>query len=182
MLMYQLPGSIDSFGLGMLGAVLHTQFAPAGEGTQDYVRRLRALLWMTPVAFVLLGIWMARDYQSYWHGAPILYLWTPLFGAATLVVILNCAINRSILDPLLGNRGVFYLGTVSYGLYLWHAPLGSWLLSTPLIATMDTYQFPRLALLMFAGSLAAASLSWYLVEAGAIERAKRWRAARPVVT
>ncbi|MEZ5501529.1 MAG: acyltransferase [Halioglobus sp.] len=172
---YQLPGSMDTFGLGMLGAVLHVQFAGNSGPASVYSRRLATLLWATPILFVALGMWMARDYAEYWTGAPILYLWTPLFGAAVLVVILNCALNRAWLNALLGNRAVFYLGTVSYGLYLWHAPIGSWLLGSSLIADMQSYPFPRLAALMFLGSLAAASLSWYLVEARAIAAARRRR-------
>ena len=171
--MYQLPGSMDTFGLGMLGAVLHVQYAHGRERTSAYTQRLAALLWTTPLAFVLLGIWMAEEYALYWSGAPILYLWTPLFGAAVLIVILNCALNRSFLNTVFGNRALFYLGTVSYGLYLWHAPIGKWLLGTSLIAAMQTYSFPRMALLMFLCSLAAASLSWYLVEARAIAMARR---------
>jgi peptidoglycan/LPS O-acetylase OafA/YrhL len=168
--MYQLPGSMDTFGLGMLGAVLHVQYA---NSSAVYKRWLGALFWLTPLMFVLLGMWMAADYAVYWKGAPILYLWTPLFGAAVLIVILNCALNRAFLNTLLGNRAIFYLGTVSYGLYLWHAPIGNWLLDTPLIAAMQGYRFPRMALLMLLCSLAAASLSWYLVEAKAIALARR---------
>ncbi len=170
--MYQLPGSMDSFGLGMLGAVLHVQ-SGSGHRNDNYSRRLSALLWMTPVFFVVLGIWMAAEYTRYWQGDLILYLWTPLFGAAVLVVILNCARNHALLARVLGNRAVFYFGTVSYGLYLWHPPIGHWLLDTPLLAGMDSYQFPRLAVLMLLCSLAAASVSWYVVEAKAIALSRR---------
>jgi peptidoglycan/LPS O-acetylase OafA/YrhL len=171
--LYQLPGSMDTFGLGMLGAVLHVQYSNGCEGFAGYTKRLTALLWATPVLFVLLGMWMANEYASYWSGALISYLWTPLFGAAVLIVILNCAQNRMLLNRALGNRLVFYLGTVSYGVYLWHPPIGVWLLGLPLIADMQTYQFPRLVLLMFVGSVAAASLSWFLVEAKVIAMARR---------
>jgi len=170
--MYQLPGSMDTFALGMLGAVLHVQFTAGNAASVDLRRWPYRLLWITPVAFVLLGSWMAREYERYWIGAPILYLWTPLFGAAVLVVILNCAAPRACLDTLLGNRAVFYLGTVSYGLYLWHQPIGTWLMATPLFAAMEGYAFPRLALSMFVCSIAAASISWYLVESRAIALAR----------
>jgi peptidoglycan/LPS O-acetylase OafA/YrhL len=170
---YQLPGSMDAFSLGMVGAVLHVHFAERKRPTALYTACLKLLLLCSVPAFAFLGYWMAEDYAVYWSGALIHYLWTPLFGTAVLVVILNCAHGGTLVDVVLGNRAVFYLGTVSYGLYLWHLPIGAWLLKLPLIAEMESYPFPRLALLMFLGSLCIASLSWYLVEARAIGWARR---------
>ncbi len=170
---YQLPGSMDTFGLGMLGAVLHVQYSEQRECFAQYRKWLLGLLCVTPFVFVFLGIWMAEKFDIYWSGACILFLWTPVFGCAVLVVILNCAQNHRFINRLLGNRPIFYLGTVSYGLYLWHAPIGRWLLESPLIASMEGYQFPRMALLMFCGSLLMASISWHLVEARAIALARK---------
>jgi len=170
---YQLPGSMDTFGLGMLGAVLHVQYSQTPERAAIYRKFLAILLMLSVPVFVLLGMWMAEQYASYWSVTWITFLWTPIFGGAVLVVILNCGQNHALLNRLLGNRQVFYMGTVSYGLYLWHYPIGNWLLGSRFIADMTTYQFPRLALLMFLCSLAVASISWYLVEAKAIARARR---------
>ncbi len=169
---YQLPGSMDSFGLGMLGAVIHVQYTQTPGAFSRYANRLRKLLLATPLVLVGLFMWMDKEFASYWSGAPIHYLWTPIFASTALVIILNCAVNCSLLNALLANRVIYYLGTVSYGLYLWHYPIGNWLLHSPLVAGMEGYPFPRLALLMFLLSLLAASVSWHLVEARAIALAK----------
>jgi peptidoglycan/LPS O-acetylase OafA/YrhL len=170
---YQLPGSMDTFGLGMLGAVLHVQYSEQRERITQYQNWLKGLLCLTPFVFIFLGIWMAEQYETYWTVSSIFFLWTPIFGSATLILILNCAQNQWLINKLLANKIVFYLGTVSYGIYLWHAPIGRWLLDSPLIASMEGYQFPRMALLMFCGSFVLASISWYLVEARAIARARK---------
>ena len=170
---YQLPGSMDTFGLGMLGAVLHVQYSEQRERIIQYQTWLKGVLCLTPFVFIFLGIWMAEKYETYWTVSSIFFLWTPIFGSAVLIIILNCAQNQWLSNKLLANKIVFYLGTVSYGIYLWHAPIGRWLLDTPLIASMEGYQFPRMALLMFCGSFFLASISWYLVEAKAIALARK---------
>jgi peptidoglycan/LPS O-acetylase OafA/YrhL len=164
---------MDTFGLGMLGAVIHVQYSEQRERFAQYQKWLTGLLCLTPFIFVFLGIWMADEYETYWTVSSIFFLWTPIFGSAVLIVILNCAQNQWLTNKLLANRIVFYLGTISYGVYLWHAPIGRWLLDTPLIASMEGYQFPRMALLMFCGSFLLASISWYLVESRAIALARK---------
>lgn len=169
----QLPGSMDSFGMGMLGAIIHVQFTQVRQRSVAYDRILLGLLWSTPLIFFGLGYWMAEAFESYWSISPIMFAWTPIFNVAVIILILNCANNRTLLDRLFGNRWVFYLGTVSYGLYLWHAPFGRWLQQLPWIAEMEGYQFPRLALAMFVCAMLAASLSWYLVEKKSIALAHK---------
>ena len=173
-----MPGSLDSFGLGMLGAVLHVQYGPGGQGSALYRRGLRMLLWCVPVSLFVLGWWLDREHMTYWKGAPILYLWTPLFSATVLVLILNGALGGGLANGLFAWRPVFFLGTVSYGVYLWHYPIGKWLMRSPIITEMSGYSFPRMALIMLAGSLVAAAISWYLVESRAISLARRAGSAR----
>ena len=160
----QLPGSMDSFGMGMLGAIIHVHFTQVRQQSNMYGKVLGWLLLSTPFIFFGLGHWMAEAFESYWTLSLIMFTWTPVFNAAVVILILNCAHNQASLTRLFGNRWVFYLGTVSYGLYLWHAPIGNWLLNSPWIAQMEGYQFPRLALSMFFCSMLAATLSWFLVE------------------
>lgn len=168
----QLPGSMDSFGLGMLGAIIHVQFTQVRQ-SETYRRVLAGLLLLTPFVFFGLGHWMAESYLSYWSISPIMFIWTPIFNTAAIILILSCANNQAVLNKLFGNRWVFFLGTVSYGLYLWHAPAGKWLLELPWIADMEGYKFPRLALSMFVLAMLGAILSWFLVEKKSIALAHK---------
>lgn len=76
---------------------------------------------------------------------------------------------------LLSTRGVVFLGTVSYGVYLWHqvflsAPDGrGWLLS---LFDWKLFDAPLLALFVLAslGSVALGAASWYLVEKPMLDR------------
>lgn len=164
----QLPGSMDAFGLGMLGAILHVQYTAAGGNLEKYKSVLTKLLILTPLIFFGLGHWMAEQFDVYWAATPIFFLWTPLFNATVLILILNFALHRTLLAQLLGSRVFYFFGIVSYGVYLWHPPMGQWLLTLPIIEQMEGYKFPRLALLMFITTTAAATLSWVLVEKRAI--------------
>jgi len=169
----QLPGSMDSFGLGMLGAVIHVQYTQVRSKSKVYSRTLLALLCATPLVLIFLGRWMAELYETYWTVSTILFSWTLIFNLAVLIVVLNCANNQFFLPRVLSNRLLFYLGTVSYGVYLWHAPIGKWLQKLTWIDQMEGYQFPRLAVAMFLLSLLAATFSWFLVEKKAIALTKR---------
>ncbi len=177
MLSYQLPGSLDTFGLGMAGAVLHVYFVEL-RASAAYRRVVGALVWLAPPLFFALGSWMAAQFMVYWQGAAIHYLWTPLFGLGVLVLLLGCALGWRVLDALLANRAVFYLGTVSYGVYLWHYPAGRWLLDSALFRDYEGYPFFWLTLAMLAASLVFASLSWYGVERRAIAAARGRRPPR----
>lgn len=172
---YQLPGSFDSFGIGMLGAVLHVRFSEqrsmADSAGYDFL--LKGLLFCAPIAWLLLAAWLDARHLHYWTIGPLLFLWTPLFSLLVLVLILNGARNNRILDKVLGNPVVFYLGVISYGVYLWHPPIGRWLLDQPLISELDSYPFPRLALLMLVLSVIAASISWFLIERVSITAARK---------
>ncbi len=171
---YQLPGALDSFALGMFGALLHVRL---GEGGGDG-RRFRWLLGgLLPLALLLvyaLFRWMHRDYSSYWSVAPIFFIWTPLFSLAVLLVVLAAAARLSFVNAVLGNRAFQGLGVVSYGVYLWHYPVQKWVLEQTRIGTMEGYRFPWLTATSVAVTLVLAGLSWMLVE----RRAIRWAASR----
>lgn len=171
----QLPGSMDAFGLGMLGAVVHVHFTQPGVISPGYRRVMLALLAMTPLVFFGLGHWMAEQFDVYWGITTIFFSWTPLFNLAVTIVILNLAINQSVVSRLLGNRWIVYSGVISYGVYLWHPPAAQWLMRQPWIADFDGYQFPRLAISMFICAVVAATLSWFLVEKRAIAFTRRFK-------
>lgn len=174
----QLPGSMDSFGLGMLAAVLHVHFVEGKRTPILYRNSLWLLTLLTPVLFFYLGKWMVQDYQVYWSHSLILYTWTPLFSVAVVVLILNSTRHpASWLNRIFGSPVFFYLGTVSYGIYLWHPPVANWLLHLPLFTQFQGYKFPYLMMATLGLTLVLAALSWHLVEQHFIRLARRPRSA-----
>jgi len=165
----QLPGAIDSFALGMFGAMLHTKLYE--QETVDIDQYKRLLKWLLPIAligYVLMFKWMHLDYLSYWKSSPLFYLWTPLCSLAVLVVILAGAARVAIIDMVFGNRAIQLVGVISYGVYLWHYPVQKWLLNNSWIGTMEGYKFPWLFLISVVLTFSLATLSWLLVEKKAI--------------
>lgn len=175
MWVYQLPGAMDSFGIGMLGAILHVHCVEKSGNVERYLRILALLVWLVPFCLIALALWLDTFYLQYWQPGPLLFLWTPLFSLCMIVVVLKgaCAGQQGILGLLLANPVIFYMGTVSYGIYLWHLPISRWVLTTPLLSAWDGYVFPILAAVMVVLSVVAASLSWFLVERHVIALAKR---------
>jgi peptidoglycan/LPS O-acetylase OafA/YrhL len=72
---------------------------------------------------------------------------------------------------LLGSAPLRGLGTISYGLYLWHLPVLLWLRFTGLFGAGFVLPWVEVAVL----SVLVAIASWLLVERPAIEAAARWR-------
>jgi peptidoglycan/LPS O-acetylase OafA/YrhL len=91
--------------------------------------------------------------------APVMFHWL-YFGVdvLTAIVILDCLINPlSQVKRLLSFRPMVWIGTISYGLYLWHYPI---------YITLKDWHFTggQVLLLGMPISLAAATASFYLVE------------------
>jgi len=166
---YQLPGAIDSFALGMFGAMLHVKFYE--QGSVDINKYKRALAWLLPIALIVYALmfkWMHLDYLSYWKSSPLFYMWTPICSLSVFVVILAGAARLAIIDVIFGNRAMQLIGVISYGIYLWHIPVLKWLLDESWIGAMEGYQFPWLFLISAVLSFILATLSWVLVEKKAI--------------
>ena len=84
------------------------------------------------------------------------------------------AAARSAVGRVLTLPPVVWLGMVSYGIFLWHRPLILWVAEE----TGSTAPVVLTALAMPL-ALAAAGLSWYLIERPALGLARRRRTARP---
>ena len=156
---YQLPGSLDSFALGMAAALLFR--TPGARGRlAGWRRELLAAAGLGLAAGLLY--WMHFGYRAYWTPAAITFLWTPLFCVATAAVVLAAAGGSVILRGLLANRVMHYLGVISYGIYLWHNPILRWIKAAAL--PIEGYALPWLLALCVGAAVAAAALSWHLVE------------------
>ena len=172
---YQLPGTLDAFALGMAAAVLYRNAGFArwlGEGSW----RRELLAGAGAALGVALLYWVHHGYRAYWTAAPITFLWTPLFCLAVAAVILAAAAGSRPLRWLLANPVALYLGTISYGIYLWHNPLLRGL--SHLLPPGDDYALPWLLPLCAALTVAVAALSWHWLEQPVIARV-RMALARP---
>jgi peptidoglycan/LPS O-acetylase OafA/YrhL len=122
-----------------------------------HARARAAATWLGPVmvlavlaAFATVG----EESYFYYHGGSALFA---LAVAAALWVIE--AVPGSIPGSVLSWAPLRWVGRVSYGLYLWHWPMGIWL-SAPSLGLADR---PR-QVLEVALTFAAATASFYLVE------------------
>jgi peptidoglycan/LPS O-acetylase OafA/YrhL len=170
-----LPGMLDWFAIGIALAVL------AAEWELDPARLPR-----------IAGL--ASHPGRCWLGAACCYLagaalqggdlFLPLYGLGTHVAF-GLAAGLLVLPAVRGAPGMgmlrsplaTWLGTVSYGIYLWHVPvlgaLQGWGTPPPIHAASALHALGLLAAVA-AGAIGLGAASWYLVE----RPAQRWGARR----
>lgn len=179
-----LPGALDWFALGMALAVLRVQWE-AGIGIARPLETLAAnplLCWLLAVVLFCVGMpWERGD------------LFLPLYGLPT-----HCAIGLAaaalvlpavgVAEPAKGVKAapltflrspaMAWLGTISYGMYLWHVPALQQIVgyaSVPAVPASAAFTVKVLAATI-AGAVVLGAASWYLVERPA---QRRWRPRRP---
>ena len=80
----------------------------------------------------------------------------------------------------LGSAPLVALGTVSFGLYLWHYPV-QWALRTALGGYVPpSWGLAGYIAMSLVVSLAVAALSWWAIERAVLAAARRWRERRRV--
>lgn len=173
-----LPAYLGSFGMGMLVALwVQRRRATAGAHRPLGHGPTAALLAAAIVVVVLDATWhenpwFLRDgvFRDSFLTPRIQLELVGHLGAATgfALLIAAAACGSGPAMGWLAWRPLAALGTISYGLYLWHLPL---LLVMKQAGLLPTALAPRL-LVVLAASVAAAALSWRWVERPWIER--RW--------
>lgn len=156
-----LPALLPLFAAGML--IAHVP-AAARPGT-----RVRGAL------LGLAALLVAAD--ATWHQADGGYLGLVLRdlpAAAGFAALIVCVRDANPGVNLVG-RGLTALGTVSFGLYLWHVPVIWWLRSRHLLPLDPVLALP----VVLAPSLMLAAASWYLVEQPVLRRARTRKAPPP---
>jgi peptidoglycan/LPS O-acetylase OafA/YrhL len=176
-----LPGYLDVFGLGIALAAVSAYVAVHGTTPLvDVISRLSWLWWaMAIVCFwlVVKHLGLSRSPQPRntpigWQADELQLLQTAFAGLISLPAIFGPQ-DRGLIRRFLQWRPVAYVGLVSYGVYLYHEGfLDKWLVWTgrPNVLQLSAQvrlarsTFPLILLLTVLSSIAAASLSAYLVE------------------
>jgi peptidoglycan/LPS O-acetylase OafA/YrhL len=160
---WQLPGVMDMFGLGMLAALIHVN----RHALPDWGLRTLAHPALPAVALALLlasTYWLFGDRFRFWADNPIFYFWTPVFCAATAVLILSGVSGNRLVKALFGNRVSVFLGLISYSLYLWHLPVNDWLLRWPALHPFMGKGFMASLFVTLSATIAVSTLSYLLIE------------------
>jgi len=167
----QLPGRLDQFVSGMAGAWLYSLAREKGF-RQSLIYRWRIALLLAGLTGMALLAWFIHITQpigavnveglTYWGGHWSLFVWHSLFGVCIALVVLAAALGLT--DKLLANRGIMYLGIISYSLYLWHFPLVKWLHEAKLPLLLPDAPLANGLLWAALPVLLVSSLSYWLVE------------------
>ena len=155
MLATQLPGTLDEFAVGVLLARLLT--SAVGERLLAWCRHR----WWVPVSAALLAMAcamtiLAENPEIYLSVGMTLFWRTGMALSCGLLVFAACCLDHPVF--LAWTAPLRYLGTLSYGIYLWH-----------LIVIGIVVRFPDLArstslCIVLAVTFMLAMLSWHLVE------------------
>lgn len=158
---YQLPGAMDSFGMGMLGAMLHVRKGRVSA----WLSRHRSSMAIAGLTVMVLCIyWIRFRRLDYWNHSLIFYTWTTVYSFAVLLVAIAGVNGNRLIGWLFGNSAIVFAGVVSYSLYLWHYPLLRWILESALFSTFQNNRLPLLLLATVVGAVSMASVSYALIE------------------
>lgn len=183
-----LPGHLDWFAVGILLALLDVRRRASPQGRAASVANQLASNPWPVLALAAATLWLAA---------------TPLAGPRTLEsttaaqavfkeiayavvagsVVLAVAVAPSTdgwLARLLGNPVAQYVGQTSYGIFLWHLVVMAGVFDL-LDLELFSGGFWRVLALTLAGSVAAAALSWTILERRVIARVHRVRSGTPAL-
>lgn len=164
-----LPALMDWFAIGMAFAVLAADWEAGGSmaGWLGRLARFPSLCWLLALACFAVGIpFQGGD------------LFLTLYGPATHVAI-GLAAGLLVLPAIAPSRGpaafplrllispaLSWLGTISYGVYLWQVPVLIILRGplTPRHHPIGASAVIVLLALVVTGAVALAAASWYLLE------------------
>jgi peptidoglycan/LPS O-acetylase OafA/YrhL len=174
-----LLGTFGWFAAGMLFAAVEQS---PGHSLDRWRQRLAspALCW--PLAALLFLVWVSSDVPEPFERHTLAVLGETTLVAVVAGLLLAPAVfgdsRRAVRVPL-RNRVMVYLGTISYGIYLYHWPFAEWLSHRQTITRLGGTPYILAELVIVLGVvIALASLSWFLVEKPLMSRVKSIKALK----
>lgn len=163
---YWPPFNVSVFILGVACAAIDAQIARTGRGrgVADTIGHLGIACWL--LAGAILVVLGAR------YGATLAYHASHLipaqlgYTAFAVLIVLPVIFGfrpGSVLGRALTAPAVVYVGAVSYGIYLWHNQLVSFV-HDDWLGSAGHRDVLLVVVVVFAASLAIASVSWFLLE------------------
>jgi peptidoglycan/LPS O-acetylase OafA/YrhL len=114
---FALPGSLDSFGIGAIAAVLCTHY-------KGVIARFNVALSLLSVASIMISFLIFNHYVArYWSGHWVIYVVTPSLAVGIAGLCILGVHGSAWLHACFGNSVMRFLGNISYSLYLWHMVL-----------------------------------------------------------
>lgn len=175
-----LPTNLDLFATGMVLAVVSARAAVDPAWRRALHRAAGpAGLWWTVAALVFAayaygvgGVELEVGYAGwFWQRRQLAFA---VFAGLLLVPAVFGDQGRGVVRAVWSWRPLVWVGTVSYGLYLWHLGVLERLVDSPpgrlpawqgiLPHPFGNAPFALLLVLTLAGGLGAAAASWYLLE------------------
>jgi peptidoglycan/LPS O-acetylase OafA/YrhL len=169
--MITIPGLFEWFAVGLSLAVFRAEFEvgrPAGW-LQALARRPGLCVLLSFVSFMTAAHFQHGDVFLAWDAVVphvAIGLGSGLLVLAVMVSRSQCTGRNPWPLRVLGHPRVAWLGTLSYGVYLWHLPLLRLITSQSGLgpAPGAIGQFLLLWAVVIAGGLALGAASFYLVE------------------
>lgn len=179
-----LIGNFDWFALGMLLALASVAYEGRPRPAAiRLVERFPSLCWAISLALLWLvatqlGITaeFPQEYNDFqWLAEHVIYALIAFF--LLLPAVFGDELG-GLPRRILRNRALAWLGLISYGIFLWHLPLATWLWNGRFGGALRHAPMLELTLATLAVSTAAAAASYYLVERPILRFKERapWRA------
>ncbi|MFZ4834139.1 acyltransferase family protein [Rouxiella sp. Mn2063] len=152
----QLPGMLDEFAAGILLARLVTSEIGAKILSYKYASKIILLIASIVICYLSFSVYF--KYASFWqYPYMVVFFRTAIAISAATILLFLCTIKapkyiKLVLSPF------YYLGTISYGIYLWHLPI---LLS---IKKIEWLSHSQALVIILSMTLVMSSLSWHFFE------------------